>query len=61
LGLYLNGALERTAAVLAWARELHAAGRQEEAVLLVRAVLERADHPLAQSLLAEWKPRRALP
>lgn len=56
--LYLNGSLERAADVLAWARQLHAAGEADAAVLLVKAVLEKSpDHPLATSLLNEWRPR----
>ena len=62
LSVYLNGDLERAAAVLAWARELAAAGGRDDAVRLVQGVLERTpDHPLAKSLLAAWPPRPRAP
>jgi len=54
--LYLNGSLERADQVLTFARGLHANGAPDDAVLLVKAVLEKSpDHPLATSMLAEWQ------
>ena len=55
---YLNGTLERAAEVVKFARELQAAGAHDDALLLVKAVLEKLpDHPMARSLLAELQPR----
>lgn len=54
---YLNGTAVRAADVLNFARDLH--GRQEvaDALLLVKAVLEKSpDHPMAAKYLKEWPP-----
>jgi tetratricopeptide (TPR) repeat protein len=54
---YVNGTPRRSADVLTLARELHAAGAPDDAVLLVQAVLEKSpEHPMAKTLLAAWRP-----
>ena len=58
LRLFLNGSLTRAVELLDLARALHAAGERDDAVLLVKALLEKhPEHPVATNLLAAWQPR----
>lgn len=51
----VDGSTNRTNQVLALAREWHEAGARTEAILLLRAVLDRSPgNPLAERLFSEW-------
>lgn len=57
---YINGDRLRSAGVIGIARELHAAGRKDEAVFLIKELIAKEpDYTVAQRLLAEWtaKPK----
>ena len=55
--LFLNGSLTRALKILDFARAVHARGDRDDAVLLVKTLLEKhPDHPMASALLAEWQP-----
>lgn len=54
---YLNGTAVRPAEVLNLARDLRGRGETEDALLLVKAVLEKSPgHPMATKYLQEWQP-----
>jgi hypothetical protein len=56
--LYLTGDRLRSAQMIEVARDLHGAGRKEEAVVLVREILAKSpDYAVAQRLLDQWVPK----
>jgi hypothetical protein len=56
--LYLTGDRLRSAQMIEVARELHGAGRKDEAVLLVREILVKdSGYAFATNLLAQWVPK----
>lgn len=58
--LYLTGERLRSAQMIEVARELHDAGRKDEAVLLVREIAAKSpDYTFAAKLLEQWVPKPA--
>ncbi|MET0263214.1 MAG: hypothetical protein ABW223_09975 [Rariglobus sp.] len=56
--LYITGDRLRSAQMIEIARELHTAGKKDEAVLLLKELVAKTpDYTLAQRLLAEWSPK----
>lgn len=59
--LYITGDRLRSAQMIEIARELHSAGRKEEAILLLRELIAKVpDYTVAQRQLAEWSPKPAV-
>ncbi|MDF3057437.1 MAG: hypothetical protein K0R17_1652 [Rariglobus sp.] len=58
--LYINGDRQRSAKMIEAARELKSAGRNQEAVFLLKELLAKVpDYTVAQRLLTEWTPKPA--
>ena len=59
---YINGDRPRSVHAVEIARELQAAGRTDEAILLLKELLAKVpDFPVAARLLAEWSPKPPIP